>query len=182
VEPGLVDHSDRGAQYASGDCTELLQESGIVNSMSRKGNPWDNAACEAFMKTLKYEEVHRSDYRDLAEARSAIREFPEKVYNHKRLHSSLSAMCRRQSLKRASQHNRQNKRRPLRGNFIVFIELKGASVVLRNPSQPLTHRSDSVAQTTGQSLEGCGSRVLIHPFIRPKMLSSVRQENLLKNL
>ena len=59
VEPGLVHHSDRGSQYASLDYTDLLKENGIVISMSRKGNPWDNAACESFMKTLKYEEVHR---------------------------------------------------------------------------------------------------------------------------
>jgi putative transposase len=89
VESGLVHHSDRGSQYASGDYTELLKENGIVISMSRKGNPWDNAACESFMKTLKYEEVHRNEYRDLAEARSAIREFLEKVYNQKRLHSAI---------------------------------------------------------------------------------------------
>ena len=56
---------------------------------SRKGNPWDNAACESFMKTLKYEEVLRNDYRDLAEARASIAEFLEKVYNQKRLHSAL---------------------------------------------------------------------------------------------
>ena len=89
VEPGLVHHSDRGSQYASGDYTDLLKQHGITISMSRKGNPWDNAACESFMKTLKYEEVHRNEYRDLAEARSAIGEFLEKVYNHKRLHSAL---------------------------------------------------------------------------------------------
>jgi transposase InsO family protein len=89
VEPGLVHHSDRGSQYASGDYTDLLRENGIDISMSRKANPWDNAACESFMKTLKYEEVHRNEYRDLAEARSAIREFLEKVYNQKRLHSAL---------------------------------------------------------------------------------------------
>ena len=89
VESGLVHHSDRGSQYASGDYTDLLKENGIVISMSRKGNPWDNAACESFMKTLKYEEVHRNEYRDLAEARVAIREFLEKVYNQKRLHSAI---------------------------------------------------------------------------------------------
>ena len=89
VEPGLVHHSDRGSQYASGDYTNLLKENGIDISMSRKANPWDNAACESFMKTLKYEEVHRNEYRDLAEAKSAIREFLEKVYNRKRLHSAL---------------------------------------------------------------------------------------------
>jgi transposase InsO family protein len=89
VEPGLVHHSDRGSQYASIDYTSLLKGNGMVISMSRKGNPWDNAACESFMKTLKYEEVHRNEYRDLAEARSEIREFLEKVYNQKRLHSAL---------------------------------------------------------------------------------------------
>ena len=89
VEAGLVHHSDRGSQYASTDYTELLQANGIEISMSRKGNPWDNAACESFMKTLKYEEVLRNDYRDLAEARASIREFLEKVYNQKRLHSAL---------------------------------------------------------------------------------------------
>ena len=89
VEPGLVHHSDRGSQYASSDYTDLLKENGIEISMSRKGNPWDNAACEAFMKTLKYEEVHRNEYRDLAEARREIGNFLEKIYNHKRLHSAL---------------------------------------------------------------------------------------------
>ncbi len=64
VQPGLVHHSDRGSQYASGDYTELLKDRGIAISMSRKANPWDNAACESFIKTLKYEEIHRNEYRD----------------------------------------------------------------------------------------------------------------------
>jgi putative transposase len=89
VQPGLVHHSDRGSQYASNDYTDLLKEHGIEISMSRKANPWDNAACESFMKTLKYEEVHRNEYRNLAEARASVHEFLEKVYNRKRLHSAL---------------------------------------------------------------------------------------------
>jgi putative transposase len=89
VPAGLVHHSDRGSQYASNDYTDLLKANGIAISMSRKGNPWDNAACESFMKTLKYEEVLRNDYRDLAEARASIAGFLEKVYNRKRLHSAL---------------------------------------------------------------------------------------------
>jgi putative transposase len=89
IESGLVHHSDRGSQYASGEYTDLLKGNGIEISMSRKGNPWDNAACESFMKTLKYEEVHRNEYRDLNEARSTIRIFLEKVYNQKRLHSAI---------------------------------------------------------------------------------------------
>ena len=60
--------------------------------MSRKGNPWDNAACESFMKTLKYEEVFRSDYRDLHETQLSIRDFLEKIYNAQRLHSALGYM------------------------------------------------------------------------------------------
>ena len=62
--PGLVHHSDRGVQYASHAYTRILEQHGIRISMSRTGNPWDNAACESFMKTLKYEEVYRSEYRD----------------------------------------------------------------------------------------------------------------------
>ncbi len=89
VTQGLVHHSDRGVQYASADYTDLLKQNGIAISMSRRGNPYDNAACESFMKTLKYEEVYRNEYRDLAEARAAIGEFLEKVYNRKRLHSAL---------------------------------------------------------------------------------------------
>ena len=89
IQPGLVHHSDRGSQYASNDYTDLLKSHGIDISMSRKANPWDNAACESFMKTLKYEEVLRNEYRDLAEARASIREFLEKIYNRKRLHSAL---------------------------------------------------------------------------------------------
>jgi putative transposase len=86
---GLTHHSDRGVQYASNDYTGLLKEHGVQISMSRKGNPWDNATCESFMKTLKYEEVYRQEYRDLADARASIDRFIEKVYNGKRLHSAL---------------------------------------------------------------------------------------------
>jgi putative transposase len=89
LEPGLVHHSDRGVQYASQEYTALLQEHRAEISMSRKGNPYDNAACESFMKTLKYEEVYRNEYRDFAEARASIGEFLERVYNQKRLHSAL---------------------------------------------------------------------------------------------
>lgn len=89
VQPGLVHHSDRGSQYASNDYTDLLKAHGIDISMSRKANPWDNAACESFMKTLKYEEVLRNEYRDLNEALTSIPDFLEKVYNERRLHSAL---------------------------------------------------------------------------------------------
>ena len=89
VTPELVHHSDRGVQYASGDYTQLLKDHDIRISMSRKANPWDNAACESFMKTLKCEEVYRTEYRNQAQARVRIGEFLEGVYNEKRLHSAL---------------------------------------------------------------------------------------------
>jgi transposase InsO family protein len=87
--PGLVHHSDRGVQYAARDYTEVLRQHQVTISMSRKGNPYDNAACESFMKTPKQEEVYRNEYRDFQEARASISEFLERVYNQKRLHSAL---------------------------------------------------------------------------------------------
>jgi len=87
--PGLTHHSDRGVQYASNEYTDLLKEHGVQISMSRKGNPYDNAKCESFMKTLKYEEVYRQEYRDLTEAQASVEKFIEKIYNGKRLHSAL---------------------------------------------------------------------------------------------
>lgn len=87
--PGLVHHSDRGVQYASHTYTDLLKQHQVIISMSRKGNPYDNAHAESFMKTLKHEEVHRYEYRDLEEVRQRIEQFIEAVYNHKRLHSAL---------------------------------------------------------------------------------------------
>ena len=86
---GLVHHSDRGVQYACKDYTDQLGEHGIRISMSRRGNVYDNAMAESFMKTLKYEEVYRMEYRDLTEAKASMKEFLEKIYNRKRLHSAL---------------------------------------------------------------------------------------------
>lgn len=89
VKKGLIHHSDRGSQYASKEYTSLLKEHNILISMSRRGNPYDNAAAESFMKTLKYEEVYQDEYLNLAHARAQIGNFLEKVYNEKRLHSAL---------------------------------------------------------------------------------------------
>lgn len=86
---GLVHHSDRGSVYASREYTGVLKDHGVTISMSRRGNPYDNAACESFMKTLKYEEVYRQEYRDLYEAKRSIGRFLELVYNEQRLHSAL---------------------------------------------------------------------------------------------
>lgn len=89
IEPGLIHHSDRGVQYASADYIRLLTQRGIAISMSRKGNPYDNAFVESWMKTLKQEEVYLSEYRDFLHAQQRITRFIEEVYNKKRLHSSL---------------------------------------------------------------------------------------------
>ena len=89
VVPGLVHHSDRGVQYASEQYTGLLKENKILISMSRTGNPYDNAKAESFIKTLKVEEVYLYEYENIDEAYSRIGEFIEEVYNQKRLHSSL---------------------------------------------------------------------------------------------
>ena len=86
----LIHHSDRGVQYACGEYTVLLEAHGIQPSMSRVGNPYDNAKAESFMKTLKQEEVDGRDYRDLSQAREAISAFIENVYNRRRLHSALA--------------------------------------------------------------------------------------------
>ena len=86
---GCIHHSDRGVQYAADGYIKDLKEAGMRISMSRKGNPYDNAAMESFMKTLKYEEVYLWDYRTMEDVVERIPVFLEDVYNQKRLHSSL---------------------------------------------------------------------------------------------
>jgi putative transposase len=89
VKPGLMHHSDQGKQYAATDYVSLLVKHQIRISMSRTGNPYDNAKAERFMRTVKYEEVYLADYQTLTEARASISHFIEEVYNRKRLHSAL---------------------------------------------------------------------------------------------
>jgi transposase InsO family protein len=87
---GLVHHSDRGIQYASDDYYRLLTQRGIEPSMSRAGNPWDNAACESFMKSLKAEEVDGKAYAGMEELEAAMAVYLDDYYNRCRLHSSLN--------------------------------------------------------------------------------------------
>src|SRR5689334_12946207 len=101
--PGLVHHSDRGVQYASQDYTAVLKQHHATISMSRKGNPYDNAACESFIETLKYEGVYCNEYRDFHDARASIGEFLERVYNQQRLHSALGYVPRAEFEKGAAQ-------------------------------------------------------------------------------
>jgi len=87
--PGLVHHSDRGAQYASEEYAQLLRLHHITPSMSRPANPYDNAFCESFMRTLKREEIDARSYRDLDDLCAHVQEFIEQYYNRSRLHSAL---------------------------------------------------------------------------------------------
>ena len=87
--PGLLHHSDQGVQYASRVYVDRLRSAGITPSMSRPGNPYDNAKMESFYKTLKTEEVDLQDYVDLDDARRHIEVFIMDLYNCRRLHSSL---------------------------------------------------------------------------------------------
>jgi putative transposase len=88
--PGLVHHSDRGLQYASNEYVQVLLAQQIIPSMSRPANPYDNASCESFMKTLKREEIYANDYVDLEHLRRHIETFIEDYYNRCRLHSALA--------------------------------------------------------------------------------------------
>jgi transposase InsO family protein len=87
--PGIVHHSDRGVQYASDVYVAVLQKHGMIPSMSRPANPYDNASCESFFKTLKREEIYATAYADLDDLRYHIEEFIARYYNQKRLHSAL---------------------------------------------------------------------------------------------
>ena len=89
IHSGLIHHSDRGVQYAAADYVAVLHDHKIEISMSRTGNPYDNAKAERFMRTLKYEEIYMNDYETLADVRASIEHFIEAVYNRKRLHSAI---------------------------------------------------------------------------------------------
>jgi hypothetical protein len=85
----MVHHSDRGLQYASAEYVEVLHQHGMLLSMSRAGNPYDNATCESWIKTLKVQEIYGNQYQDLEDLRSHLREFIDQYYNRDRLHSAL---------------------------------------------------------------------------------------------
>jgi transposase InsO family protein len=89
LRPGLVHHSDRGVQYASGEYVTILEQHQMIPSMSRPANPYDNASCESFIKTLKREEIYANSYDNLEHLRANIEMFIEQYYNRQRLHSAL---------------------------------------------------------------------------------------------
>ena len=88
-ENKLIFHSDRGSQYTSNDFKKILIQSKVIQSMSRKGNCWDNAVAESFFKTIKTECLNRYKFRNLKEVESTIFEYIEMFYNTRRLHSTL---------------------------------------------------------------------------------------------
>jgi putative transposase len=88
-QPGVIHHSDQGAQYACSEYASVRDENQIIGSMSRPGTPWDNARCESFIKTLKKEEIHCTRYNSIEELRRSLEVFIDDYYNHKRLHSIL---------------------------------------------------------------------------------------------
>jgi putative transposase len=101
--PGLIHHSDRGVQYASAAYVDLLLQHGMIPSMSRPGNPYDNAKCERFMKTLKQEEIYCSEYRDMEDLRTNLSVLLDRYYNATRLHSALGYLSPDEFEKRAAQ-------------------------------------------------------------------------------
>lgn len=102
LKEGLIHHSDRGFHYSSSEYVRLLKSHGILISMSRAGNPYDNAKAESFIATLKREEVSLSEYENILDARSQIGYFIEDVYNEKRLHSALGYLSPTEFEKRQS--------------------------------------------------------------------------------
>src|SRR5579864_4395453 len=101
---GLVHHSDRGLQYASAEYVAVLEKHGMIPSMSRPANPYDNASCESFLKTLKREEIYANQYSDLEHLRSNIEKFIERYYNRQRLHSGLG-YCSPEEFEQQTQHS-----------------------------------------------------------------------------
>jgi putative transposase len=153
--PGLVHHSDRGVQYASGDYVRVLRKHQMIPSMSRPANPYDNASCESFMKTLKREEIYANDYRDLEHLLGNVQAFIEQYYNRCRLHSALGYRTPEEFEREASTgvNSAGATMSFFRHGEIYQSDGGGNSSGERPKSRPPTHRSDE--SPAGYSSASC---------------------------
>jgi putative transposase len=153
--PGLVHHSDRGVQYACGDYAQILQQHQMIPSMSRPANPYDNASCESFMKTLKREEIYANDYRDLEHLLGNIEVFIEQYYNRCRLHSALGYRPPEEFEQEASPeiNSAGATMSFFRHGEIYQSDVGGKSSGERPKSRPPAHRSDE--SPAGYSSASC---------------------------
>jgi transposase InsO family protein len=153
--PGLVHHSDRGVQYACGDYAQILQRHQMIPSMSRPANPYDNASCESFMKTLKREEIYANDYRDLEHLLGNIEVFIEQYYNRCRLHSALGYRPPDEFEQEASPaiNSAGATMSFFRHGEIYQSDVEGSSSGERPKSRPPAHRSDE--SPAGYSSASC---------------------------
>lgn len=151
--PGLVHHSDQGAQYVSMAYVGLLEGWGALVSMSRRGNPYDNAPVESFMKTLKSEEVNLQNYRSMEQARASIADFIDAVYNQRRLHSSLGYRAPAES--EATAPPCEQLRNPSFAFSVARATRPGHSprALMGHVSHNATDRLDEMS--AGRSLGGC---------------------------
>jgi|KBSMisStaDraftv2_1062788.scaffolds.fasta_scaffold172143_3 putative transposase len=156
---GLVHHSDRGAQYAGGEYIEELLRNGIVPSMSRPGCPYDNAACESFMKTLKQEEIYANTYRDLEHLRANLEAFLDVYYNRKRIHSALGYRSP-EAFEAAVASFQGKESRAAKIEFLKASEIYQSDVAVQlagqernQPAPLLAHRLDE--SPTDYSLASC---------------------------
>jgi putative transposase len=152
--PGLVHHSDRGLQYASEEYAKVLRMHGIVPSMSRPANPYDNAFCESFMRTLKREEIDARSYRDLDHLRAHVQEFIEQYYNRCRLHSALGYRPPEEfeQMAAAAEHNLAGGIGAASMSFSRHGEIyrwDGETVPTASPAHPIDE------SPAGYSLAGC---------------------------
>jgi transposase InsO family protein len=146
---GLVHHSDRGVQYASKAYIDLLRANQMQPSMSRPANPYDNASCESFMRTVKREEIHAHRYRDLEHLRASIAIFIDQYYNCQRLHSALGYRSPEQF---EQQLDPATSSAAAKMSFFRHEESSRSDGKPTEIGSP-THRLDE--SPTGYSLEGC---------------------------
>jgi putative transposase len=127
---GVVHHSDRGVQYASAEYLAVLEKHGMIPSMSRPANPYDNASCESFLKTLKREEIYANQYNDLVTLRTHIEEFIDQYYNRQRLHSALGYRSPEEFEQQIRQSDTMTQFRCPSVEFVLSVDAKSSTEML----------------------------------------------------